>query len=98
MKLLLWQIADRFGKSPLGIEIMTAISPHLLCRVSTLSPPAAPVLIPAHVLVDSLGHRHVHVQVGRVIPNCFPESRNSLLYALCHPYQTFVFLPALWCK
>ena len=83
MKLLLWQIADRFGKIPLGIEMMTAISANLLCRISILLPPTSPVLTPAHVVVDSLGHRHVHVQVDHVIPNCFPECRNSMV-ALCY--------------
>lgn len=86
MKLLLWQIADRFGKIPLGIEIMTTISPNLLCRISVLLPSTSPVLIPAHMVVKLLGHRYVHVQIDHIIPNCFPEYRNSS-FALCYlPY------------
>lgn len=86
MKLLLRQIADRFGKIPLGIEIMTTVSPNFFCRISVLLPPTSPVLIPAHMVVEFLGHMYVHVQIDHIIPNCFPECRNSL-FALCYlPY------------
>lgn len=85
MKLLLRQIADRFGKIPLGIEIMTTVSPNFFCRISVLLPPTSPVLIPAHMVVEFLGHMYVHVQIDHIIPNCFVCSMLSaiLIRLLC---------------